>query len=106
METRRLQYFLQIVDAGSISRAASIIGIAQPALSQQLAVLESEMKVRLLDRSSAGVSPTEAGRRLYVRAQAVLRQVESFRLEVAETANCGIWFKGSPAETARTGKYP
>jgi DNA-binding transcriptional LysR family regulator len=98
METRRLQYFLQIVDAGSISRAASIIGIAQPALSQQLAVLESEMKVRLLDRSSSGVSPTEAGRRLYVRAQAVLRQIDSFKIEVAEAASAiaGIVAVGLP----------
>jgi LysR family nitrogen assimilation transcriptional regulator len=84
METRRLQYFLQIVDAGSISRAAATIGMAQPALSQQLAILETELKVRLFDRSATGVTPTQAGQRLYVRAQGVLRQLDSLKLEVAE----------------------
>ena len=84
METRRLHYFVQIVEAGSISRAAAIMGMAQPALSQQLAILEGEMKARLLDRTSSGVSPTEAGQRLYTRAQTLLRQFDSLRLEVIE----------------------
>ncbi len=84
METRRLHYFVQIVEAGSISRAAAIMGMAQPALSQQLAILEGEMKARLVDRTSSGVRPTEAGQRLYTRAQALLRQFDSLRLEVIE----------------------
>ncbi|MEP2814434.1 MAG: LysR family transcriptional regulator, partial [Alphaproteobacteria bacterium] len=42
METRRLEYFVRIVDAGSISRAAQDLGLAQPALSQQLAILEQD----------------------------------------------------------------
>lgn len=87
METRRLQYFVQIVDAGSINRAAVATGIAQPALSQQLAILENELKVRLLDRSPTGVVPTEAGRRLYTRAQVILRQVGSLKLELNEAVD-------------------
>lgn len=78
---------MHIVDAGSINRAASIIGIAQPALSQQMAILESELKVRLLDRSSTGVSPTDAGRILYMRAQVILRQLGSLKLELNEAAD-------------------
>jgi LysR family nitrogen assimilation transcriptional regulator len=85
METRRLQYFIQIIDAGSISRAAVAIGIAQPALSQQLAILENELKVRLVNRSPAGVTPTDAGRRLYQRGQVILRQVGSLKLELGQT---------------------
>jgi len=98
LETRRLQYFVHIVDAGSINRASSIIGIAQPALSQQLAILESELKVRLLDRSSTGVSPTEAGRRLYMRAQVILRQLGSLKLELNEAADAiaGVVAVGLP----------
>lgn len=89
---------MHIVDAGSINRASLIIGIAQPALSQQLAILESELKVRLLDRSSTGVSPTEAGRRLYMRAQVILRQLGSLKLELNEAADtiAGVVAVGMP----------
>jgi LysR family transcriptional regulator, nitrogen assimilation regulatory protein len=79
MDSRRLRYFVQIVDSGSITRAAAATGVAQPALSQQLAVLENELKVKLLDRSVSGVTPTPAGRILYARAQTILRQYEDLR---------------------------
>jgi LysR family nitrogen assimilation transcriptional regulator len=82
VDSRRLKYFVQIVDSGSITRAAAVSGVAQPALSQQLAVLENELKVRLLDRSVSGVTPTPAGRILYAHAQTILRQVEEMRLAV------------------------
>ncbi len=76
MDSRRLRYFVQIVDSGSITRAAASSGVAQPALSQQLAILENELKVKLLDRSVSGVTPTPAGRILYARAQSILRQFD------------------------------
>lgn len=77
METRRLEYFVRIADAGSINRAAAGLGIAQPALSQQLAILESELKLELFTRSHSGVALTEAGRRLYPRAQILLRYFDA-----------------------------
>lgn len=76
MDTRRLYSFVKIVDAGSITRAADILHIAQPALSQQLSMLETQFKQQLLIRSKRGVAPTEAGRALYRHAQLILRQVE------------------------------
>ncbi|MFO7276047.1 MAG: LysR substrate-binding domain-containing protein [Pseudomonadota bacterium] len=79
MDTRRLRYFVQIVDCGSITRAAALSGVAQPALSQQLAILENELKVKLLERSVSGVKLTPAGRVLYVRAQSILRQFDELR---------------------------
>jgi LysR family nitrogen assimilation transcriptional regulator len=79
MDTRRLRYFVQIVDSGSITRAAALSGVAQPALSQQLAILENDLKVKLLERSVSGVTPTAAGRILYARAQAILRQFDDLR---------------------------
>ncbi len=79
MDGRRLRYFVQIVDSGSITRAALAMGVAQPALSQQLAVLENELKVKLLDRSVSGVTTTPAGRILYARAQTILRQFDDLR---------------------------
>ena len=79
MDTRRLRYFVQIVDSGSITRAAAVSGVAQPALSQQLAILENDLKVKLLDRSVSGVKPTAAGHILYARAQVLLRQFDDLR---------------------------
>ena len=76
MDTRRLYSFVKIVDAGSITRAADILHIAQPALSQQISTLETQFKQQLLIRSKRGVAPTEAGRALYRHAQLILRQVE------------------------------
>jgi LysR family transcriptional regulator, nitrogen assimilation regulatory protein len=79
MDSRRLRYFVQIVDSGSITRAAAATGVAQPALSQQLAILENELKVKLVERSVSGVTPTPAGRILYARAQTILRQYDELR---------------------------
>ena len=82
MDTRRLYSFVKIVDAGSITRAAAILHIAQPALSQQVSTLETEFAQRLLIRSKRGVVPTEAGRALYRHAQLILRQVDQARAAV------------------------
>ncbi|EHD22320.1 MULTISPECIES: nitrogen assimilation transcriptional regulator NAC [Brenneria] len=76
MNLRRLKYFVKIVDIGSLTQAADILHIAQPALSQQLATLESEVKQQLLIRTKRGVTPTDAGKILYTHAQAILRQCE------------------------------
>src|ERR1700751_560730 len=71
---RRLQYFVKIVDIGSLTQAADILHVAQPALSQQLATLEGEVRQQLLLRTKRGVVPTEAGKILYRHAQLILRQ--------------------------------
>jgi len=62
MQYRHLHYFVSVVDAGSFSRAASTIHVAQPALSQQIAQLEEQLGVSLLLRSARGVRPTAAWR--------------------------------------------
>ena len=74
MNLRRLQYFVKIVDIGSLTQAADILHVAQPALSQQLATLEGEVRQQLLLRTKRGVTPTEAGKVLYRHAQLILRQ--------------------------------
>jgi LysR family nitrogen assimilation transcriptional regulator len=76
VDTRRLYSFIKIIDAGSITRAADILHIAQPALSQQLSALEAQFGQQLVIRSKRGVAPTEAGRALYRHAQLILRQVD------------------------------
>jgi LysR family transcriptional regulator, nitrogen assimilation regulatory protein len=82
MDTRRLYSFVRVVDAGSITRAADLLHIAQPALSQQMTALESLFGQQLLSRSKQGVEPTEAGRVLYRHARVILRQLEQAHAEV------------------------
>ena len=82
MDTRKLAYFVQIVDSGSITKAAAALHVAQPALSQQVSSLENDLKQRLLIRSKKGVEPTAAGHTLYRHAQMILRQVEQARRDV------------------------
>lgn len=77
MQLRHLRYFVKIVDAGSISRAAATIHVAQPALSQQIAELEEKLGIELLQRSARGVRPTKAGEALYREAISILKQVEN-----------------------------
>jgi LysR family transcriptional regulator, nitrogen assimilation regulatory protein len=80
MNFRRLQYFVKIVDVGSLTQAADILHVAQPALSQQLAILEGEVRQQLLLRTKRGVMPTEAGKVLYRHAQLILRQCQQARV--------------------------
>jgi len=76
MDMRQLRYYVQIVESGSLSKAARQLFIAQPALSQQMARLEGEVGKPLLIRSTKGVMPTENGEALYHHAKYMLRQLE------------------------------
>ncbi|MCH5361423.1 nitrogen assimilation transcriptional regulator NAC [Escherichia fergusonii] len=82
MNFRRLKYFVKIVDIGSLTQAAEVLHIAQPALSQQVATLEGELDQQLLIRTKRGVTPTEAGKILYAHARTILRQCEQAQLAV------------------------
>jgi LysR family nitrogen assimilation transcriptional regulator len=72
IEFRQLRYFVTIVDARSITHAATLLHIAQPALSQQIKDLEEELGVKLLNRSIKGVTPTSEGVALYSHAKNIL----------------------------------
>lgn len=79
MDLRQLRYFVGIVQAGSLSRAASQLHVAQSAISQHLARLESELKQKLVIRGLKGVALTDAGVVLYRHAEAILRHVDVAR---------------------------
>lgn len=87
MELRQLRYFVAIVDHGSLSRAARVLHIAQPALTQQVQQLEDELGAQLLHRSAQGVMATDAGKTFYEHAQAILKQVDDAKWAVAQSAN-------------------
>jgi LysR family nitrogen assimilation transcriptional regulator len=84
---RQLSNFVQIVDAGSLTRAARLIGIAQPALTFQIARLEEELGCQLLIRSTRGVHPTESGTVLYREAQTIMRHLQQLPQLVRNSAN-------------------
>jgi LysR family transcriptional regulator, nitrogen assimilation regulatory protein len=77
MQFRQMRYFVNIVDAGSFSRAAATVHVAQPALSQQIAELEARLGVALLHRSARGVRPTSAGELLYREASEILHALDN-----------------------------
>lgn len=85
MELRQLRYFVAIVDHGSLSRAARVLHIAQPALTQQIRQLEEELSAQLLHRSAQGVIATDAGKLFYEHAQAILKQVADARAAVTQS---------------------
>lgn len=85
MELRQLRYFVAIVDHGSLSRAARVLHIVQPALTQQIQLLEQELEAQLLHRSAQGMLTTDAGKLFYEHAQAILKQVGDARSAVAQS---------------------
>ena len=97
-----------MVDTGSLTRAADALGIAQPALSQQVAALEADFGAQLLIRSRQGVLPTPAGRALYRHAQIILQQLKQAHLEVACAAHevAGLVRIGLPLTAAAVLSVP
>ncbi|GAA2430896.1 LysR substrate-binding domain-containing protein [Actinomadura vinacea] len=76
MDTHRLKYFQRVAEEGSMTRAARVLGIAQPALSRQIRLLEEDLGVTLFRRTSRGVELTDEGERLRASTAAPLRQLE------------------------------
>ncbi|ANK85625.1 MULTISPECIES: nitrogen assimilation transcriptional regulator NAC [Rhizobium] len=87
VDFRKLRSFVKIVDTGSVSRAAAILRTAQPALSQQIASLETHFKHKLLIRSNVGITPTEAGLILYRHAQLMLKQIDQAQTDMNQAAH-------------------
>jgi DNA-binding transcriptional LysR family regulator len=71
-----MQCFLAVAAAGSISRAAETLHIAQPALSLQIRHLEEALGVTLFTRSHKGVEPTVAGQRFEIHARDILKRLD------------------------------
>ncbi|GJD40850.1 LysR family transcriptional regulator [Methylobacterium bullatum] len=76
MDLRQLRYFVQIAESGNVSRAAEVLSVAQPSLSQQIRNLEDELGVELFFRHARGVTPTEQGLTFYEHARRILHEVE------------------------------
>ena len=74
---KQIEYFLTLSDVGSLSKAAAILGVTQPALSRQLGELEKTLGLRLFDRNGRGVVLTDDGHAFHEHAQKILGQMQT-----------------------------
>ncbi|MBA1145078.1 LysR family transcriptional regulator [Mesorhizobium neociceri] len=86
MEIRQLRYFVGVVDAGSFTKAAVLLHVAQSALSLHVRQLEESFGTQLLVRDRTGVSVTESGARLLKRARSILKEIQLTETELTSTA--------------------
>lgn len=103
MNLRQLQYFVRVFEMQNMTRAAQSLHVAQPALSQQIALLEEDLGVQLLIRGAKGVHATSEGVLLYRHAQTILRQVDSTKSLLAKRDDqiSGTVSVGLASSTAR-----
>lgn len=100
MELRQLRYFLSVVEHGSMGKAALELNVVTSALSQQISRLESELSTRLLQRTSTGVIPTDAGLAFWRQAQLALRHADDAVLAAREARLSGHVSIGMAPTTA------
>ncbi|HUL94023.1 MAG TPA: LysR substrate-binding domain-containing protein [Burkholderiales bacterium] len=108
MDIKQLDYFVHVADLGSFTKAASLLSVAQSALSHQVRQLEVEVQQTLLYRNGRGVTPTDAGRRLLVHARGIVMQVRRARDELtgSRDAAVGHVVLGLPPTLARVLSVP
>src|SRR2546422_781254 len=74
MDLKQLRAVVTVAECGSVTRAADLLHLVQPAVSRQIRSLESELGVELFERSRHGMRPTPAGAALVTRAQRALTE--------------------------------
>jgi len=99
MDPRRLLTFREVANQGSFSRAGEALALTQPAVSQQVASLERQLGVKLLERGPGGPTPTAAGALLLAHADAVADRLAQADEQIAELAD-------AERETLRVGAFP
>lgn len=87
MLLRHIRYLLAVADHGNFTRAAEALHVSQPALSQQIKQLESNMGVLLFDRSGRRIVPTDAGRVYLEHARRSLRELDAGRRAVMDVSD-------------------
>ncbi len=100
MELRQLRYFVKVIEHGSFSQAAAALGVVTSALSQQVSRLEGELSTRLLQRTSKGVLPTDAGLAFWRQAQLALRHADHAVLAAQQARLSGHASVGLAPSTA------
>ena len=83
MNLTQLESFVRVAELGSFSKAAVVLGVAQPALSRQVRALEIELRETLLIRDGRGVRLSQSGRRMFDHCVGILQQVERAREDMS-----------------------
>lgn len=83
----QMRLYVRIVETGSFSAVARELGTIQPTVSKQLTALEEHLGVRLLNRTTRQLSPTEAGRKYYDRCRHILDEVTDLESSLADLQN-------------------
>jgi DNA-binding transcriptional LysR family regulator len=90
--------FVEVYRVGTVSGAAEVLHLTQPAVSQHIAALESTLGVSLFQRMPRRMLPTEAGKRLYNRVAAAIETLASIPTKIA-LGNAPLQIRlGTPAE--------
>ncbi len=79
-----LKAFVEVVESGGFNRAASRMGISKSIVSRRISRMEADLGVRLLSRTTRGISPTEAGLEFKARGERVLADLDAAREAVAQ----------------------
>ncbi|MGO4326562.1 transcriptional regulator CynR [Cupriavidus sp. 2TAF22] len=77
MLLRHIRYFLAVAESGNFTRAAEVLHVSQPTLSQQIRQLEETLGVQLFDRSGRGIRTTDAGQAYLLYARRALQDLEA-----------------------------
>jgi len=87
METRLLNYFLEIARTGNVSQAARELHVTQPTLSRQLRILEDELGTKLFEREKHKMVLTKAGSHYQTYARQILTMVDRAEVEINQLEN-------------------
>ncbi|MDO4248557.1 MAG: LysR family transcriptional regulator [Neisseria sp.] len=83
MDLKQLKYFMHVAELGSYTRAADFLGVAQPLLSRQIRLLETELRHNLLNRHGRGVSLTDSGRILLDHCRIIQQQIDAIQEDLS-----------------------
>ena len=100
LDPRRVVTFAAVAREGSFSRAAAALSLSQPAVSQQISALETDVGARLLERRPDGLVLTEAGRTLVEHAAVIAERLELADVQLRELVH------GEPPPVADRGRVP
>lgn len=108
MDLKQIESFVRVAELGSFTRAAAVIGIAQPLLSRHVRQLEVELRQTFLLRNGRGVTLTDAGRVLLEHGRGILHQVALAREQLGRVrgALAGRVAIGLPTSLARVLTVP
>jgi DNA-binding transcriptional LysR family regulator len=85
MDIKQLKALVTVVEVGSVTRAAELLHLVQPAVTRQIRALEHELGVSLFERTRQGMRPTKAGISLAERARRALTELDRARAELTPT---------------------